>query len=908
MAEEITKGITIRRLISLGYPQAQDTKENGIIWYKEDSYNKYDKYLAEAFSCASKSLSGKTKGTPDFTIRCDSEDLIVVIECKEDISNHQTVDNLDDYKNGLGGKEDIKRYCINGALHYASYINKNNDVIALAISGTDENNMRVTSFVLPKGGSICDIKLLEDGDIFNTVMPIFAYVKIVNEKLGRHQEESKQIFDELSAYAISCAKFLRANGISAKDRAGFISAIVLALTNEDSALYTLVKSSLERNPFVDLVNKDAIKQLKNSLEDIWDNKDKIPKVKRDSLKEYYDKLLTKSLLNPPEGMNNKYFKYGNNVLTACLFSIYTNIVVLLKPHTDLDIMGTFYTVFLKYASGDAKDKGIVLTPKHITDLFCDIAEHFLGQKLDDTTIVLDICCGTGAFLISALNKMDSNINSMLISDVEKTNKKEAARRHCLIGVDSEPEMFALAYANMRFHGDGKSNLYSCSSLIKDSATKKGIAGKHPITNENICLADELKHETFYNEHSNQYEIRDRQIDVGMINPPYSLSSSKSDADKSKKQSGQSELDFIYSMLSYLKKGGIGIAIVPVSCASNKGEKMRKNILKEHTLLACMSMPKQLFQNSKVGTTTCIMVFRAHIPHSESDKVVFLSRWQDDGFVTVPHSGRYDKNGDWLAIKSKWLREIKGLAKSDDTIYMRKEIDLSDECLAEAYITTDYSLLNQDNFVRELKKYNLFLYQKTNRDSFLEDKDLVLWLLDNYESFAEKHKKPFSNDNVGELNISKWKPFYLGDKTRFTIKHGDSAYIKNIPEGEIPYISTTGANNGVSVYKDIQNRDGNLISLAYDGSVGEAFYQEEPFFASEKTVTIDIVGKDMNKYIAFFLFAVLRMEKFRYDYGRKWTVDKQMKDTQIKLPVDAHGNPDYDFMERYIKSLPYSANI
>ena len=65
---------------------------------------------------------------------------------------------------------------------------------------------------------------------------------------------------------------------------------------------------------------------------------------------------------------------------------------------------------------------------------------------------------------------------------------------------------------------------------------------------------------------------------------------------------------------------------------------------------------------------------------------------------------------------------------------------------------------------------------------------------------------------------------------------------------------------------------------------------------------------MNKYIAFFLIAVLRMEKFRYDYGRKWTVDKQMKDTQIKLPVDAHGNPDYDFMERYIKSLPYSANI
>ena len=76
-------------------------------------------------------------------------------------------------------------------------------------------------------------------------------------------------------------------------------------------------------------------------------------------------------------------------------------------------MGTFYTVFLKYASGDAKDKGIVLTPKHVTELFCDLAEFYLGKKLDNTTKIIDICCGTGGFLIAALNRMDNNINNPL---------------------------------------------------------------------------------------------------------------------------------------------------------------------------------------------------------------------------------------------------------------------------------------------------------------------------------------------------------------------------------------------------------------------------------------------------------------------------------------------------------------
>ena len=114
------------------------------------------------------------------------------------------------------------------------------------------------------------------------------------------------------------------------------------------------------------------------------------------------------------------------------------------------------------------------------------------------------------------------------------------------------------------------------------------------------------------------------------------------------QKGQSELDFIASMLYYLKKGGIGIAIVPMSCAGNSGKALRKDILKYHTLLAVVTMPPQLFFDSHVGTSTCIMVFKAHEPHN-TKMPVFFGRWIDDGFKVIPHNGRKETS-EWGKIR------------------------------------------------------------------------------------------------------------------------------------------------------------------------------------------------------------------------------------------------------------------
>ena len=157
-----------------------------------------------------------------------------------------------------------------------------------------------------------------------------------------------------------------------------------------------------------------------------------------------------------------------------------------------------------------------------------------------------------------------------------------------------------------------------------------------------------------------------------------------------------------------------------------------------------------------------------------------------------------------------------------------------------------------------------------------------------------------------LNINSWKPFKLGDEKYFKLQRGESKYLKSMCAGDYPYISTTRDNNGICAYVSEYNRKGNLISLAYDGSIGACFYQTEPFFASEKIVTIDLVQKNLNSRIALFLISIIKLESEMYSYGgRKWTVEQQLKNTNLYLPVDNAGEPDYAYMEWYIDSLNIS---
>lgn len=156
-----------------------------------------------------------------------------------------------------------------------------------------------------------------------------------------------------------------------------------------------------------------------------------------------------------------------------------------------------------------------------------------------------------------------------------------------------------------------------------------------------------------------------------------------------------------------------------------------------------------------------------------------------------------------------------------------------------------------------------------------------------------------------LNIGTWRVFHLSEL--FEIKKGKRLTKARFLKGDTPYIGAIDKNNGVSAYiGQSAIHDGNTITVSYNGSVAEAFYQPKPFWATDD-VNVLYPKFNLNPYIALFITAIIRKEKYRFNYGRKWHLDR-MKSAIIRLPITLDGAPDWDYMEHYIKTLPFSSQI
>ena len=185
-------------------------------------------------------------------------------------------------------------------------------------------------------------------------------------------------------------------------------------------------------------------------------------------------------------------------------------------------------------------------------------------------------------------------------------------------------------------------------------------------------------------------------------------------------------------------------------------------------------------------------------------------------------------------------------------------------------------------------------------------------------FMEKYIKSLNHKPLSTANkeggdsltfdVDLWKEFCLGDI--FDIRKGNRLTSDDQTDGETPYIGAIDSNNGVANYIGQEAiHEGNTISLSYNGSVGEAFYQPKPFWATDDVNVLYFRPENnafFNKYIALFFCAVLRQEKYRYSYGRKWVLES-VRTTTVRLP-SKNGKPDFEFMESYMRSLPYGDRI
>ncbi len=159
----------------------------------------------------------------------------------------------------------------------------------------------------------------------------------------------------------------------------------------------------------------------------------------------------------------------------------------------------------------------------------------------------------------------------------------------------------------------------------------------------------------------------------------------------------------------------------------------------------------------------------------------------------------------------------------------------------------------------------------------------------------------------QVNLSDrvWKGFEY--HRLFCIKKGKRLTKSDMTVGDTPFIGAVDLNNGHrECVGEAANHEGNTITVNYNGSVGEAFYQPRPYWASDD-VNVLYPRFLLNPYIGLFIITVIKVDQYRFNYGRKWKLDR-MKESIITLPIDSQGNPDWKFMEQYIKSLPYSSNL
>jgi type I restriction enzyme M protein len=568
-------------------------------------------------SAASKAGTGA--GRPEFIVTFpeDSPNLVIIVECKADTSKHESPT-----------RSLPAEYAVDGVLHYAGFLARHFDVIAIAVSGTNASHMRVSTYRQLKGTSSAEQLPSPHGQV-----TMLVPVQQLRELIAFDPSVVQRTEADLLAFSRTLHDYLRDYAkLSEAEKPLVVSAVLLAL--RDSAFlvnwpqYSVKHLANELFAAVERITKDA----------------HIGERKREIMLAPYSFISTHPELSRPN-------KEGETPLRRLITDIDEHIRPFLSTYDNIDVIGQFYGEFLRYTGGDKKGLGIVLTPRHLTEFFAAIAN--VGP--DDT--VVDTCAGTGGFLISAMMIMDAKAGNDKL-------KREHIRQHQLIGVEQQPQMFALAASNMILRGDGKANLYrgSCFDPDIQSQLKSGLSDRHQRPN------------------------------IGLINPPFSQAGE-----------GLHELHFVENLLDILSPGGTAVVVLPMSCAIEP-HASRRDILARHTLLSVMSLPNDLFH--PVGVITCAMVFRAHQPHAQAPQPTWFGYLKDDGYVKTKNRGRIDLNYRWAGIRQRWLSAYHARTVTPG-FSVTRTVNADDEWCAEAYMATDYSSLSQMDFEKTVRNYAIF---------------------------------------------------------------------------------------------------------------------------------------------------------------------------------------------------------
>ena len=587
--------------------------------------------LDKALKTASKAGTGKV-GKPEFIGVV--KDFVLVIENKAETSQHAARDKDGNLLEDTASKQ---AYALNGSLHYAQHIIKHTSyrkVFAIGVSG-DEKRHLITPIFIDDSLYSRELPNVETFVSFNEANIDYYYHREVLKETSAEEKTTAEILKD----AKTLHEMLWKGGLTNQGKPLVVSGILLALREESFKGFS-----------VDDLTGDTIRsdgqKIYDAIKANLKRADVSPETKR-------DKILAKfAVIRDTPKINYKDPKTQRTLLREYTEFLRTSIHGSIRyAQSADDYLGMFYGEFMSYSGEDGQSLGIILTPKQITELFCDLI------SLKPTDRVLDPCCGTAGFLIAAMHSM--------IKQTDDEVEQRAIRKKRLMGIELQDYMFTIATTNMILRGDGKSNLHNFDFLAQPASKIQ----------------------------------KDMPCTVGMMNPPYSQGS-KEDLDKY-------EIAFTEHLLDSLCEDARAIVIVPQSAVTGKTtveKEIKKNILKKHTLEGVITLNTNTFYG--VGTNPCIAIFTAGIPHPKQKKSKFIN-FEDDGFVVAKHVGLVD-NGTATDRKQHLLDVWHGRTESESKFCVETTIEAEDEWLHSFYYFND-EIPSEEDFRKTMADYLTFQF-------------------------------------------------------------------------------------------------------------------------------------------------------------------------------------------------------
>ena len=333
--------------------------------------------VAKARAClatASKALTGKI-GSPEFIISFPAlPDDIIVVECKADSKFHESADG-----------ESPAIYAVDGALHYSAFLSKEFNVIAIAVSGNNLKKLKISSFYQKMGQPKIEQETSE-------LLDIFSYIARFQGEIQANSIES----GEITKIAINLNFELNDYSIVEYERCTLVSAILLALQDPAfKASYKEKARSKKLQPMPMRLAQFIVSSINSVLRDNDIDDERVA-----SMIGEYEKIKSHTIAKSPLIKKKKASDQQDNYVLRDITEMLEKSVLPLVTMGDkgYDVLGRFYREFIRYAGTDKKS-GLVLTPQHITEFFCDVV------ALNVNDVVLDSCCGSGGFLGSGPIKL-----------------------------------------------------------------------------------------------------------------------------------------------------------------------------------------------------------------------------------------------------------------------------------------------------------------------------------------------------------------------------------------------------------------------------------------------------------------------------------------------------------------------